>query len=133
MKKSEIIKLLNQDLSGEIEAILTYMRDSFVTEACRPSRHIEEIAKDEMRHAEKLAEMVVDLGGVPTMMHRELNFGKNSVKGYLMRLMDMEQEAIEMYKDHITAVPDEEIKRKLMHILHEEEEHYEEFKKLMRE
>ena len=32
MKKSEIIHLLNEDLSGEIEAILTYMGNSFVTE-----------------------------------------------------------------------------------------------------
>ena len=55
MKKSEIIKLLNKDLTGEIEAILIYMRDSFVTSQCKPSRTMEEIAKDEMRHAEKLA------------------------------------------------------------------------------
>ena len=31
MKKSQIIDLLNKDLTGEIEAILIYMRDSFVT------------------------------------------------------------------------------------------------------
>lgn len=132
MKKSVIIKLLNHDLSGEVEAILTYMRDSFVTGECRPSRSMEEIAKDEMRHAEKLAEMIVDLGGIPAMQHRELNFGKSGAKGYLKRLVAMEEEAIETYKKHIEAIPDEDIKKKLTHILHEEETHHEEFTRLLK-
>ena len=85
-----------------------------------------------MRHAEKLAEVIVDLGGVPAMLHRELNFGKNGVKGYLKRLADMEKGAIEMYKKHIEAIPDKGIKKKLTHILHEEEEHYREFTKLIK-
>lgn len=128
MKNAEIVKLLNQDLSGEIEAILVYMRDSFVTEICEPSREMEEIAKDEMRHAEKLSEVIVDLGGIPTMEHRELDFGGRSVKSYLKRLIHLEQEAIAMYTDHIARIPDEKIKRLLTHILHEEEEHLEEFR-----
>lgn len=133
MKKSEIINLLNQDLSGEIEAILTYMRNSFVTGDCNPSRGMEEVAKDEMRHAEKLAEMVVDLGGTPAMVHRELNFGKTGSKGYLRRLLSMEEGAIAQYKAHIELIPDEEIKRKLTHILHEEEEHYGKFSRLLKQ
>lgn len=132
MKKSEIVDLLNQDLSGEIEAILTYMRDSFVTSECRPGRSMEDIAKDEMRHAEKLAGMIIELGGVPAMIHRELNFGRNGVRGYLKRLISMEEEAIAMYKGHISVIPDEGIKRTLTHILHEEEDHYREFAGLLK-
>lgn len=127
MKKSDIIDLLNQDLTGELEAILIYMRNSFVTPQCRPSREMEEIARDEMRHAEKLSELIVDLGGVPSMEHRELNFGKGGPKGYLRRLIDLEKSAIAMYKEHIAAIPDEKIKKLLTHILHEEEGHLEEF------
>lgn len=127
MKRSAIIDLLNQDLTGEIEAILIYMRDSFVTPQCRPSREMEEIAKDEMRHAEKLSELIVDLGGVPSMEHRELNFGKGGPKGYLRRLIELEKGAITMYKEHIAIIPDEKIKKLLTHILHEEEGHLEEF------
>ena len=132
MKKSELINLLNQDLSGEIEAILTYMRDSFVTEECKPSRGMEDIAKDEMRHAEKLAEMIVEFGGIPAMLHRELNFGKKGTRGYLKRLTDMEKEAITMYKEHIKAISNEDIKKKLMHILREEEDHLREFSGLLK-
>ncbi len=127
MKKQDIIALLNQDLTGEIEAILIYMRNSFVTPQCRPSREMEEIAKDEMRHAEKLSELIVNLGGVPSMEHRELSFGKGGPKGYLKRLIELEKEAIAMYKEHIALIPDEKIKKLLTHILHEEEGHLNEF------
>lgn len=127
MKKTDIINLLNQDLTGEIEAILIYMRDSFVTPQCAPSRTMEEIAKDEMRHSEILAEMIVDLGGIPSMLHKELDFGKGGTKGYLNKLISLEKGAIAMYSEHIAVIPDEKIKKKLTHILHEEEEHLEEF------
>ena len=127
MKKADIVKLLNQDLTGEIEAILTYMRNSFVTPQCEPSREMEEIALDEMRHAEWLSEMVVDLGGVPSMEHRKLNFGSKGTKGYLKRLIALEQEAIAMYTDHIAKIDNEKVTKKLRHILHEEEEHLGEF------
>jgi bacterioferritin len=132
MKKSEIIGLLNQDLTGEIEAILIYMRDSFVTSRCDPSRKMEEIAKDEMRHSEILAEVIVDLGGIPSMLHKELDFGKGGTKGFLKKLISLEKGAIAMYKEHIAAIPDDTIKKKLTHILHEEEEHLEEFLEQLR-
>lgn len=132
MKKSEIINLLNQDLTGEIEAILVYMRDSFVTPQCDPSRKMEEIAKDEMRHSEILSELIVDLGGIPSMLHKELEFGEGGPKGFLGKVISLEHAAIAMYNDHIAAIPDEKIKKKLTHILHEEEEHLEEFTEQLR-
>ena len=128
MDKKEIIKLLNEDITGEIEAILIYMRNSFVTENCPPSRKMEEVAKDEMRHTEWLAELIVDLGGVPSMEHKALNFGKEGAEGFLTRLVGLEEGAISQYKDHIKRIPDEEIKKKLQHILEEEEEHLKGFK-----
>ena len=132
MKKKEIIALLNQDLSGEIEAIMTYMRNSFITGECKPSRTMEEIARDEMRHADKLAEMIVDLGGIPAMVYRELDFGRKGVKGSLSRIAALEKEAIATYKEHIKAIPDEEIKKTLTHILHEEQVHLEDANKLLK-
>lgn len=128
MKKEEIIKLLNEDITGEIEAILIYMRNSFVTENCPPSRKMEEVAKDEMRHTEWLAELIVDLGGVPSMEHMPLNFGREGAEGFLKRLIGLEEGAIAQYKDHISQIPNEEIKKKLRHILEEEEGHLKEFK-----
>jgi len=132
MKKTDIVNLLNQDLTGEIEAILIYMRNSFVTPHCEPSRTMEEIARDEMRHAEILSELIVDLGGTPSMLHKELDFGKGGPKGFLRKLISLEQGAIAMYTGHIASIPDEKIKKKLTHILHEEQEHLEEFTEKLR-
>lgn len=132
MKKSEIINLLNQDLSGELEAILIYMRNSFVADECKPSRAMEEIARDEMRHAEKLAELIVGLGGIPSMVYRELDFGRKGTKGALSRIVALEKGAIAMYKEHIEAIPDENIRKTLTHILHEEEVHLEDANKLLK-
>ena len=111
MDKKEIIRLLNEDITGEIEAILIYMRNSFVTENCPPSRKMEEVAKDEMRHTEWLAELIVDLGGTPSMEHKALSFGKEGAEGFLTRLVGLEEGAIAQYKDHIKRIPDEDIKR----------------------
>jgi len=86
------------------------------------------VAKDEMRHTEWLAELIVDLGGVPSMEHKALNFGKEGAEGFLTRLVGLEEGAIAQYKDHIKRIPDEEIKKKLQHILEEEEEHLKGFK-----
>lgn len=132
MKKKEIVNLLNQDLSGEIEAILIYMRNSFVTGECKPSRTMEEIARDEMRHADKLAEMIVDLGDIPSMVYRELDFGRKGTKGALARIITLEKGAIAMYKKHIESIPDEEIRKTLTHILREEEVHLEDATKLFK-
>jgi len=38
-----------------------------------------------------------------------------------------------MYIEHIAVIPDEKIKKKLTHILHEEEEHLEEFQEKLRD
>jgi bacterioferritin len=94
---------------------------------------MEEIAKDEMRHSEKLSELIVDLGGVPSMLHRELDFGKGGPRGYLKRLIGLEKGAIAMYQDHIRRIPDAKIKKLLTHILHEEEEHLAEFTEKLKE
>lgn len=131
MRKAGIVRLLNEDLSGEIEAILTYMRNSFVTESCKPSRSMEEIARDEMRHAEMLAEMIVDLGGVPAMLHRELDFGRKGPAGSLRRLIALEEKAIGQYREHIRLITDTEVRKKLGRILQEEEDHLAEFRSLL--
>ena len=55
--------------------------------------------------------MIVDLGGVPSMQHKTLDFGRNGAKGYLRKLVSLEKGAIAMYKEHIKLIPDKEIKR----------------------
>jgi len=133
MKSEEVVKLLNQDITGEIDAILTYMRNVFIIHQCPPSRKMEEIGKDEMRHVEWLAELVTDFGGIPTMEHRELQFGGKNTEDFLRRAIQLEKESIVQYRDHISHIDHKKVVEVLKVILWEEEKHLEAFEELLKD
>ena len=131
MKNEEVVNLLNQDITGEIDAILTYMRNAFVSDHILTTHNMEEIGKDEMRHVEWLSELVTDFGGIPTMVHHKLSFGGDSPKDFLERAIVLEKEAIRQYKEHIDKIDHEEVVEVLKVILWEEEGHLEEFEEIL--
>ncbi len=127
MDNSAIIDMLNADITGEIEAILTYLRHNFVIEVCEISRLMEEISLDEMRHLEWLSEKVVELGGIPTIEHATLHLEGENLGQMLKRDVGLEEMAIKQYEEHIDAITDPAIKKLLRKIMNEEIEHKEEF------
>jgi bacterioferritin len=133
MNTVEMIGLLNDDLVHEVEATLTYMKHFIVIKECKPSREIEEIAIDEMRHAEWLGEIIVKLGGEPKIEHAPLDFGGRRTQDMLSRDVQLEKDAINQYQEHIDAIEDPKIKKLLTKIRLEEEEHLQEFKELLEE
>ena len=128
MEVEEIIRLLNEDFVGEIEATLIYVRNAFIMDQCEPSRVTEDIAVDEMRHMYWLAELIVKRGGKPSMEHKELDFGGDDLKSQLERQIALETEGIERYKQQIDAINDAEVVGVLKHILDEEKRHRKEFR-----
>ena len=128
MEVEEIIRLLNEDFVREIEATLIYVRNAFVMDQCDPSRVTEDIAIDEMRHMNWLAELIVKRGGKPSMEHKELDFGGEDLKSQLERQIALETEGIERYKQQIDAINDAEVVGVLKHILDEEKRHRKEFR-----
>jgi bacterioferritin len=128
LEVEEIIRLLNEDFVGEIEATLIYVRNAFVMDRCDPSRVTEEIAVDEMRHMWWLADLIVKRGGKPSMEHKELDFGGDDLKSQLERQIALETEGIERYKQQIDAIDDAEVVGVLKHILDEEKRHRKEFR-----
>ncbi|MGB7531834.1 MAG: demethoxyubiquinone hydroxylase family protein [Halobacteriota archaeon] len=128
MEVEEIIRLLNEDFVGEIEATLIYVRNAFIMDQCDPSRVTEEIAVDEMRHMNWLADLIVKRGGKPSMEHKELDFGGDDLKSQLERQIALETEGIERYKQQIDAINDAEVVGVLKHILDEEKRHRKEFR-----
>ncbi len=133
MDNSAVIDMLNADITGEIEAILTYLRHNFVIEVCEISRLMEEISLDEMRHLEWLSEKVVELGGIPTIEHATLHLEGENISQMLKRDVGLEEMAIKQYEEHIDAITDPGIKRLLRKIMNEEIEHREEFEKTLHE
>ncbi|RJS77069.1 ferritin [Methanophagales archaeon] len=128
MEVEEIIRLLNEDFVGEIEATLIYVRNAFIMDQCDASRVTEDIAVDEMRHMWWLADLIVKRGGKPSMEHKELKFGGDDLKSQLERQIALETEAIERYKQQIDAINDAEVVGVLKHILDEEKRHRKEFR-----
>jgi bacterioferritin len=131
MPKEKVIRLLNEDITGEIDAILTYMRNAFVSQDILTTHEMEEIGKDEMRHVEWLSELVTDFGGIPTMVHHPLSFGGKTEKDFLKRAVELEQGAVAQYKDHIKKIDHPKVIEVLKVILWEEENHLEEFKEIL--
>jgi len=127
MSNEEVIEMLNADITGEIEAILTYLRHQFVSGVCDISRTMEEIARDEMRHVEWLSEKVVDLGGIPTIEHAQLHLEGEDLPMMLKRDVGLEETAINQYQEHIDAITDPKIRHLLRKIMNEEMEHRDEF------
>ena len=131
MERADVVTLLNQDITGEIDAILTYMRNAFIIPQCDPSCEMEEIAKDEMRHVEWLSGLVTDFNGIPTMEHHQLSFGGKTTEDFLRRAIELEKGAIAQYKDHIEKIDHREVVEYLKVILWEEEKHLVEFMELL--
>jgi len=131
MKAEEVVQLLNADITGEIDAILTYMRNAFVAKDILTIHEMEEIGKDEMRHVEWLAELVTEFGGIPTMVHHELSFGGKTEVDFLKRAIELEKGAIKQYTDHIKRIDHREVVEVLEVILWEEKKHLAEFEEIL--
>jgi len=100
MASEKLKDMLNAAIAREIQVAIQYMWqhvqwmgvDHFAV-----SDKFEEIGIEEMKHAEKIAERLWYLGGVPTTKPTPINVGKS-----LWEMVDndikAEEEAIEMYK-----------------------------------
>ncbi len=126
--KKKIIDALNMDRSFELAAITQYMGHHYEADGAE-SFAVVDIFKatsiDEMKHAEKLAERIAYLGGVPVQKPSAAKRG-GTVKAMVKDDLAAENGAIERYKKHIKLcadLGDSTTRLMLEEILAEEEEH----------
>lgn len=128
MSKEKIIEMLNKDRADELAAIIQYMGHHYEAEGIESLAVIEifkATAKDEMKHAERLAERIVYLGGVPTYQPSPVKRG-GDLRKMVQDDLDAENAAIKQYKEHIKVASDlgdSTTRLMLEEILAEEEEH----------
>lgn len=127
MKKEDIIALLNQDLEGEHGAIIQYLTHAYAMGEGEMACEIEAIAREEMRHFDWLAETIVALGGKPSIKRGKMRMEGKSVPEWMKNDVLLEEDAINMYREHIKAIDDPKIKRLLKRILSDEESHHGDF------
>jgi bacterioferritin len=99
MDKKTLIDHLNEDLSGELQAIIQYLQHSYLVKGLgRLSLHdhLESIAKDEMKHAELLSERIVAMGGIPTVKPRKI-VQPETTEGMLEANLEAENKALADY------------------------------------
>jgi bacterioferritin len=123
----DIIDLLNKDLEGEHAAIIQYLIHVYAMGEGEVACEIEAIAREEMRHLDWLAETIVSLGGIPSLIRGDMRTGGVSVSDWMSNDVLQEDDAIAMYEEHIKAIDDPKIKRLLERILSDEKSHRGEF------
>jgi bacterioferritin len=92
--RKDLIKLLNEDLSREYQAIISYVNYSQVLKGAtymQIAKELESHAKEELDHALKIAKQIDYLGGMPSVTPVAV---KTSEKAEDMLKFDLENERV---------------------------------------
>ncbi len=109
MNKERIIEILNEAIEREIGAIFQYMGQHyrFPKDTHPIARELlERIAVEEMKHAEKFSKRVVELGGKESTTTGKVKW-ETDFNAMLDSDIEVEEEAIEMYRRHIKVCEEE--------------------------
>ena len=138
--REDIVRLLNGALATEIICVLRYRRHYYTAVGLASPKIAEEFlvhANDELGHADRLAERIVQLGGEPDFnpegLLRRGHAGYDEcseLKAMIRSNLVAERVAVETYRQMITLVADKDstTRRLLEDILADEEEHADELK-----
>jgi bacterioferritin (cytochrome b1) len=143
MAKEELIKMLNEALELEHQAMIQYLSHAEIVDGLNAEPIIErlkEIADDERKHAELFRELIGGyLGGVPSMGIAETHPAR-TIKEILEANLDDEKHAVDVYTkilNKVREMQDElkyeyfQLEHTLRHIIQDEQEHISEIKVLL--
>lgn len=138
MDKRELIDTLNQDLAGELAAIIQYI--TYAAKATGPFRpqlsqfFLSEVA-DEQGHAQFLANKIVSLGGEPTTVPRVVTAAGTN-REMLEAVLQAERRAMADYTERAEqaeAFGDKGLVVALEDIVRDETTHAEETERMLRD
>ncbi|WP_191830734.1 bacterioferritin [Pseudomonas fluorescens] len=142
--REKILRLLNESLATEWVCALRYKRHYYMASGIKASVAAEEFlehATQELEHADKLAERIVQLGGEPDLnpdnlsknSHAQYVAGKN-LKEMVLEDLVAERIAIESYREIIQYIgeADPTTRRIFEDILAQEEEHADDMADLLK-
>jgi len=136
MASKKLLDMLNAAIAREIQVSIQYMWQHVEwigVKGYATKDAFESIAKQEMKHAESIAERLFYLGGIPTTKPEPIKVGK-TLKEMVAQDVKDEQNAITMYKGVIEAArkeSDETTAFLFMEILKDEEDHHDTFTTLL--
>ena len=103
VSRSKLIELLNQDLSGEYQAIIGYVVYSQVlkgAEFMNIAGELEKHAAEELSHALIIAKQVDYLGGMPAVVAKTVRTSEKATE-MLQFDLDNETETIRNYRERV--------------------------------
>lgn len=136
MGKEALLDILNQSIAREIAVTIQYMWHHVMAiglESAEVEEIFKKVAVEEMKHAEKFAERLDYLGGVPTTKPSPIVTG-GSVEKMLKDNLKAEEEAIALYKKAIQiCIENNDPVSRLLYeeILSDEEDHHNTFGTLL--
>ena len=138
MDKKELTKRLNEDLAGELGAIIQYL--TYAAKATGPYRpqlaqfFLAEVA-DEQLHAQYLANKIVALGGEPATVPRPVPAAKTN-REMLQAVLEAERKATADYTQRARdaeAFGDKGLAVQLEDMVRDESGHSEETERILRD
>ena len=126
--KEEFVSQLNKDLEWEFAAAVQYVQHASVITGPEYDSIAKELvvhSNEEMMHAQKLSDIISDMGGVPTIVVEERKISSDS-KILLEQDLEGEELAISRYKTRVAQAEElgeYGVRRILEDILMDEEEH----------
>lgn len=136
MASEKVIDLLNQARSRELTAITQYMAQHYELEDAdfgKLADKMKEVAIQEMKHAEDLAERILFLRGEPTSKPDATAKKGQEIADLLQTDVDLEQQAVDMYNAAAVVCAEErdQVSKQLFEkLLAEEEEHLDTFQNI---
>jgi bacterioferritin len=132
MASKKLLEMLNNAIARELQVAIQYMWQHVQWSGIKGfavQEEIKKIAITEMKHAEKIAERLFYLGGIPTTKPEPIFVGK-TLKEMITRDIKDEANAIEMYKGIVEMAHKEgDVTTAFLfkEILEDEEEHHDTF------
>ena len=132
----QLIKGLNEDLSGEYNAVISYLTYSAkVTGPYRPQlvEFLQSEIPDEQRHAQYLADKISSLGGEPAVEPKPVK-QSDDARQMLEYIYEAEAETVENYKvrrDQADALGETALVVQLEDMINDETTHRDEVKKML--
>ena len=140
---ARIVELLNSSLATELVCVMRYRRHHFTAAGLSSPAIADEFlihANDELRHADRIAERIVQLGGEPDFnpssllerSHAEYD-ESSDIRAMVRANLIAERVAVETYRQMICLIGDKDptTRRLLEDVLADEEEHADEMKDLL--
>jgi bacterioferritin len=101
--REQLIKLLNEDLAREYQAIIAYIVYSQVLKGAQYmsiAEQLEEHAKEELKHALIISKQIDYLGGMPTVAPKTVKTSERAEE-MLQFDLDNENETVRNYKERV--------------------------------